>query len=176
MMRTYLSRRTPVVVAAVLALAMLALGFLAALGVRSLVAGTASASPAAPNPGHSYDQIELPAGTWPGLNADLLDGLDSTALALASRQHPSLMKIALLKWYDVSSSASFQVGAGPWGVAFDGGSIWVANSNSDNVTKLRASDGALLGTYDVGDGPFGVAFDGASIWVANAGSNNVTKL
>ena len=57
-MKTYLSRRIPVVVAAGLALAMLALGFLAALGVRSLVAGTASANPAAPNPGHSWSELE----------------------------------------------------------------------------------------------------------------------
>jgi len=57
-MKTYLSRRIPVVVAAGLALAMLALGFLAALGVRSLVAGTASANPAAPNPGHLWTELE----------------------------------------------------------------------------------------------------------------------
>ena len=57
-MKTYLSRRIPVVVVAGLALAMLALGLLAALGVRSLVTGTASASPAAPNPGHEWSQVE----------------------------------------------------------------------------------------------------------------------
>jgi DNA-binding beta-propeller fold protein YncE len=52
-------------------------------------------------------------------------------------------------------------------VAFDGSSIWVANWNSNNVTKLRASDGAALGTFAVGANPLGVAFDGSSIWVAN---------
>ena len=30
-------------------------------------------------------------------------------------------------------------------MAFDGANIWVANQNSDNVTKLRASDGLLAG-------------------------------
>ena len=44
------------------------------------------------------------------------------------------------------------------------------------MTKLRASDGANLGTFPVGDEPNGVAFDGANIWVANFGSDNVTKL
>jgi hypothetical protein len=87
-MKTYLSRRIPVVVAASLALAMLALGFLAALGARSLVAGTASASPDPPNPGHSWSEIgDFPGTMWhsnndgpgSGLDADTLDGLDSTA-------------------------------------------------------------------------------------------------
>jgi len=44
------------------------------------------------------------------------------------------------------------------------------------VTKLRASDGTVLGTFSVGSQPIGVAFDGANIWVANQLSNNVTKL
>jgi DNA-binding beta-propeller fold protein YncE len=52
----------------------------------------------------------------------------------------------------------------------------VSNIGSDNVTKLRASDGKLLGTFNVGTYPEGVAFDGANIWVANFGSSNVTKL
>jgi hypothetical protein len=44
------------------------------------------------------------------------------------------------------------------------------------VSKLRASDGALLGTFAVGNTPFGVAFDGANIWVANDLGNTVSKL
>jgi DNA-binding beta-propeller fold protein YncE len=60
-------------------------------------------------------------------------------------------------------------------VAFDGTSIWVANFSSNNVTKLRASDGTTL-TFPVGTNPFGVAFDGANIWVTNNGSDTVTKL
>jgi hypothetical protein len=50
----------------------------------------------------------------------------------------------------------------------------VANSNSNNVTKLRASDGANLGTFTVGNAPWGMAFDGGNIWVS--ASNTVTKL
>ena len=64
----------------------------------------------------------------------------------------------------------------PLGVAFDGANIWVTNSDSNNVTKLRASDGKVLGTFGVGSSPYGVAFDGANVWVANGNSNNVTKL
>jgi len=64
----------------------------------------------------------------------------------------------------------------PYDVAFDGANIWVANFNSNNVTKLRARDGSTLGTFGAGSAPQGVAFDGANIWVTNAFSNTVSKL
>jgi hypothetical protein len=91
----------------------------------------------------------------------------------SSTQNP--LQIALLHWYNANLTASFAVVANPLGVAFDGANIWVANRDSDNVTKLRASDGTTLGTFRVED-PFGMAFDGANIWVANESSNDVTKL
>jgi DNA-binding beta-propeller fold protein YncE len=47
---------------------------------------------------------------------------------------------------------------------------------SRNVTKLRASDGASLGTFAVGSGPYRIAFEGANIWVTNSGSASVSKL
>ncbi len=85
-------------------------------------------------------------------------------------------QVALLKWFPAyQSPATFPVGT-PAGVAFDGASIWVTNSDSNTVTKLRASDGAVLGTFSAGSNPIGMAFDGANIWVANNGSNTVTKL
>jgi hypothetical protein len=75
------------------------------------------------------------------------------------------------------------IGLNPQGVAYDGEYIWVANRGSDNVTKLRASDGKWIGTYstrgDMGDverlAPCCVVFDGEYIWVANTGSNTVAK-
>ena len=54
------------------------------------------------------------------------------------------------------------MGFQPFGVAFDGANIWVTNLFDDNVTKLRASDGANLGTFPVGE-PFRLVFDGANI-------------
>jgi DNA-binding beta-propeller fold protein YncE len=54
--------------------------------------------------------------------------------------------------------------------------LWIANSGSNNVTRLRASDGALLGTYPVGGEPRGLAFDGGHIWVTNYATDSVTKL
>jgi DNA-binding beta-propeller fold protein YncE len=61
-------------------------------------------------------------------------------------------------------------------VAFDGVNIWVTNQNSNNVTKLKASNGSKVGTFSVGVLPVGVAFDGANIWVTNDSSNTVSKL
>src|SRR5207253_11447517 len=66
-------------------------------------------------------------------------------------------QIAILHWYKANRTAQFHVGTGP--AAFDGANIWVANQGSNSVTKLRASDGANLGTFAVGDSPSGIAFD-----------------
>ena len=73
-------------------------------------------------------------------------------------------------------STAFRVSDALLGLAFDGTSIWVTNAFGNAVTKLRVSDGAILGTFLVGNNPIGVAFDGANIWVANLMSNDVTKL
>jgi hypothetical protein len=81
--------------------------------------------------------------------------------------------VALLQWWN---SLTYSVGSGPSGVAFDGTNIWVANFNSNSVTKMLAGTGEILGTFSVGSGPVGVAFNGVNIWVTNFNSNNVTKL
>jgi DNA-binding beta-propeller fold protein YncE len=49
--------------------------------------------------------------------------------------------------------------------------IWVANSGDDSVTKLRASDGTLVGMYTVGAYPQDICFDGEYVWVANLGDS-----
>jgi hypothetical protein len=65
-----------------------------------------------------------------------------------------------------------------WGIAFDGAHIWVANSGNI-VTKLRASDGASLGTFVVADNlgdTHGITFDGVNIWVTDQENDSVFKL
>jgi len=80
-MKVHLGGGSFLVGALVAAAAALAVGFFAVLGVRSGVAGPDPAPPAAPpNPGHSYSQVELPASTWSGLDADLLDGLQASEI------------------------------------------------------------------------------------------------
>lgn len=98
------------------------------------------------------------------------------AAALASDTFPishNLSLLGSLRWDLLGQRVA--VGSFPSSIAFDGANLWVTNNGSE-VTKLRATDGAILGTFGVGSGPFGVAFDGANIWVANQNSNNVTKL
>ena len=73
-------------------------------------------------------------------------------------------KAALLRWY----RQDFAVGSNPVAVAFDGSNIWIANQGSNNVTKLRASDGSPVGTFPLAGTnmhPSGIAFDGTNIWV-----------
>ena len=87
------------------------------------------------------------------------------------------MQVALLRWYEASEAGNdFAVGRQPVGMAFDGANIWVSNSLDNTVSKLRASDGVVLGTFPVGVTPVGMAFDGANIWVANLNDDSVSKL
>jgi hypothetical protein len=94
-------------------------------------------------------------------------------------------QIAILHWYPANLTANFPIGADsgphPNRAAFDGANIWVFNPGSHSVpvaaatvTKVRASDGAVLGTFTVDPAPpataddgSGIAFDGANIWVIN---------
>jgi hypothetical protein len=101
----------------------------------------------------------------------------------ASGQNPNNpIDDALLRWYTANLSVLF-TGNGlspnyPIRIAFDGKNMWITDSQANSVTKLRASDGACVGTcmFSVGNSPTGLAFDGANIWVANALDNTVTKL
>jgi serine/threonine protein phosphatase PrpC len=47
---------------------------------------------------------------------------------------------------------------------------------SASVTKIRASDGIILGSYVVGDNPRYICSDGECIWVSNSNSGWLTKL
>ena len=88
-----------------------------------------------------------------------------------------LSLVATLRWDLLPRvHGDYPVGSEPVALAFDGANIWVANWDSNNVMKLRASDGINLGTFAVGVRPNSLAFDGANIWVANWDSNNVMKL
>ncbi len=110
----------------------------------------------------------------------------AVALSLSAQQGPINPKaVALLRWYPANLTTSFSTVTGAmasWAVTFDGRNIWVASYDPSNwgangtVTKLRASDGAALGTFTVGARPFALAFDGANIWVANWNDGTVTKL
>lgn len=47
------------------------------------------------------------------------------------------LQIAQLHWYHANRTTSFAAGSSPFGVAFDGANMWVANFGTNQVTKLR---------------------------------------
>ncbi|PFF68881.1 40-residue YVTN family beta-propeller, partial [Bacillus cereus] len=57
----------------------------------------------------------------------------------------------------------------------DGQHVYVANSDSDNVSVIEAVGNTVIATVTVGNFPLGVAStpDGQRVYVANAGSDNV---
>jgi outer membrane lipoprotein-sorting protein len=61
------------------------------------------------------------------------------------------------------------------GIAFDGVSIWAADSEDGIVAKINRTDGSYV-KYATGQGAFGVAFDGNRIWVSNIFANSVTRM
>ena len=71
---------------------------------------------------------------------------------------------------------NFPVGPSPYGMAFDGANIWVANFTGDSVTKLRASDGVILDTIPVGTLPASTAFDGENVWVSIYNDDELAKI
>lgn len=69
------------------------------------------------------------------------------------------------------------VGSKPFGLLHDGTSVWVANTESGTVTKIRPDDGKVLATVTVGAQPKGsMAFDGTHVWVTNTGANTVSRI
>ncbi len=52
---------------------------------------------------------------------------------------------------DGTQAGTFNVGLSPINMAFDGTNMWVANYGDGTVTKLRASDGKVLGTFNAGN-------------------------
>lgn len=59
----------------------------------------------------------------------LLSLLALAVVPALGEAQPNPNQIAILRWYDASQAGNtFAVGPAPAGVAFDGASIWVANT------------------------------------------------
>ncbi|MBK6749070.1 MAG: hypothetical protein IPG67_03440 [Acidobacteria bacterium] len=126
---------------------------------------------------NTYLQTNGNGSALTNLNGASITSNTVPAAALAADVFPNQQNLKLLgqrRWDLLGQRVT--VGTSPQDVTFDGANIWVTNQGSNNLTKLRASDGAVQGTFAVGSNPYGIAFDGANIWVANQGGNNVTKL
>jgi YVTN family beta-propeller protein len=129
----------------------------------------------------------LPAGATASFNPPSLSGSGSSTLSVTTATSTPVGTFALtlagtngniVQTANIILTviASYPAGFGPVALISDGSNIWVADQPGNNVTKLRISDGATLGTFAVGSRPISIAFDGANVWTANYGSNNVTKL
>ena len=69
---------------------------------------------------------------------------------------------------------TYNVGANPYGIAFDGTNMWAANMTDSSVTKVTPT--GTTTTYAVGWNPARIAFDGTNMWTANDIGSSVTKV
>src|SRR5215813_6983274 len=84
-------------------------------------------------------------------------------------------QIATLHWYEANLTANFPVASvgGEGGLGFDGANIWATNGRGV-VTKVRASDGAVLGVFSDSQVTdcHRTVYDGANLWIGC--SNGIT--
>ena len=86
-----------------------------------------------------------------------------------------LGSVTKIRAVDGASQGTFTIpGKQLRGLAYDGKSIWVCNSYSNTISRLRASNVALMGTFATGASPRMAAFDGSKIWIANSAQNTLT--
>jgi outer membrane lipoprotein-sorting protein len=80
----------------------------------------------------------------------------------------------MLRWYDATLAGDVTVGDAPSGIAFDGQNLWVIQTGSRTLTKLRPSDATVLATFDLGAGATegnSITFDGLNLWVSTQDSH-----
>jgi hypothetical protein len=70
----------------------------------------------------------------------------------------------------------FAVGAIPANINFDGANLWISNAGDGTITKLRPSDGAVLGTFQVGPAPGKSIRMGDSVWIADSQANTLWRI
>ena len=103
----------------------------------------------------------LQGALYDGANVWVTDLIAGTLLKLDSAG-------AILQTVTVGSSPRFP--------AFDGANVWVPNANSNSVSVVRASNGAVLQTL-TGNGlnfPIAAAFDGQRVLVTNNSGDSVS--
>lgn len=69
-----------------------------------------------------------------------------------------------------------KVGSGPIGLAYDGRTMWVANSDDDDVSVLRGAKGRSEGEVPTGDAPVGVVAFETGAWSVDQDGGTLTSL
>jgi len=86
-------------------------------------------------------------------------------------------QIALLRWDAGYREIDADVGAAPRGIAFDGSTLWVSNTDDNDVSRIDTTTGSATGAdVGAGSGPRTMAFDGTNIWVANHNGDSVSRI
>jgi len=108
------------------------------------------------------------------------DGTNSSTTLSGSGTAASIALTSTTVPADATSTYPLNAYSSPLGATFDPytNSVWVANANNNNISKINPSTGAIIGTYSVGLLPEAAAYDSLthSIWVSNHGASTVTKL
>jgi DNA-binding beta-propeller fold protein YncE len=69
------------------------------------------------------------------------------------------------------------VGDSPSAIVAGAGSVWVANSGDETVSRIDPRSGKLVGApIAVGEDPGALAVGAGSVWVANVGDGTVTRI
>ena len=71
--------------------------------------------------------------------------------------------------------ARIKTDAGPCGMAYGAGSIWVENYTASSVTRIDVATNHTR-TITVGASPYDVTFAGGAAWVTDYASNTVTRI
>ena len=142
-----------------------------------------------PNPADRYQRpAEIAAALERGASWRWTAVIGASVCVLAAALWFLLSKPEALRWVSAKMAGNqFVTGTNPFGMAFDGDSIWITNNGSNSITKLRASDGSCVGTctfrvagFSPSANPLRVAYDGANLWVVSNGgfgvTNGVTKI
>lgn len=74
--------------------------------------------------------------------------------------------------------ATYSVGSIPWGLAFDGKYLWIANAGLNSLAKVDRATGATITTVGLpaGSGPRSIVYDGAFLYVANFYGASISKV
>jgi YVTN family beta-propeller protein len=75
-----------------------------------------------------------------------------------------------------SAAAAVPVGASPGAMAAGEGAVWVANTQSDDVSRIDPRTDTVRQTIQVRGGPAGVAVGGGAVWVTNGLDGSVSRI
>jgi YVTN family beta-propeller protein len=71
--------------------------------------------------------------------------------------------------------ARIPVGVHPVGIAYDGGDVWVANTESDTVSSIDPQSRRVK-TIGIGEPPTDIVFAGGNVWTGNGSDGTLSEI